>query len=149
MADVSDTPSLKPSRNREVEVCACASQWEGGLVVGWTEVSVLGKASTPSSSRRKVQSLGRAGPNWEGRAAHWQRGLLSYVRATIVNLLLVLPLQHSHSTAMRLPSLLGLLLGLVGIAAALSASGNRLLVILEEEGERSKYSQFWLDLESQ
>ncbi|KAK5135583.1 hypothetical protein LTR08_005063 [Meristemomyces frigidus] len=43
--------------------------------------------------------------------------------------------------------LLGLLAGLLGLGAALSAQGNQLLVVLEEEADKSKYSQFWADLE--
>jgi len=55
---------------------------------------------------------------------------------------------HSHTEKMRL-RLLGLLLGLLSIVSALSAQGNKLLVILDEEAEKSKYSQFWTDLESE
>ncbi|KAF2398011.1 Dolichyl-diphosphooligosaccharide-protein glycosyltransferase 48kDa subunit [Trichodelitschia bisporula] len=40
-----------------------------------------------------------------------------------------------------------LLLAVAGIASALSASGNRLLVVLEDAGEKDKYSQFWTELE--
>ena len=42
----------------------------------------------------------------------------------------------------------GLLLALLSVVSALSASGNKLLVVIEEEAEKSKYSQFWKDLES-
>ncbi|KAK4542533.1 hypothetical protein LTR36_006786 [Oleoguttula mirabilis] len=42
--------------------------------------------------------------------------------------------------------LLGLLLGLLGFVSALSAQGPKLLVVLEDEAEKSKYSQFWSDL---
>ncbi len=41
-----------------------------------------------------------------------------------------------------------LLLSLLGLAQALSSSGSRLLVLLDELSERDKYSQFWEDLES-
>jgi oligosaccharyltransferase complex subunit beta len=47
---------------------------------------------------------------------------------------------------MRIP-LIGLILAFLSIASALSAAGSKLLVVLEEEGERSKYSQFFSDLE--
>jgi oligosaccharyltransferase complex subunit beta len=47
---------------------------------------------------------------------------------------------------MRIP-LIGLILGFLSLASALSAAGSKLLVVLEEEGERSKYSQFFNDLE--
>lgn len=40
-----------------------------------------------------------------------------------------------------------LLLALLGVVSALSSSGSRLLVVLEETGEKDKYSQFWGDLE--
>jgi oligosaccharyltransferase complex subunit beta len=40
-----------------------------------------------------------------------------------------------------------LILGLLGIASALSTSGNRLLVVLEELVEKDKYSKFFGDLE--
>jgi oligosaccharyltransferase complex subunit beta len=40
-----------------------------------------------------------------------------------------------------------LLLWLPTIISALSSSGNRLLVVLEEASEKDKYSQFWGDLE--
>jgi oligosaccharyltransferase complex subunit beta len=39
-----------------------------------------------------------------------------------------------------------LILGLLGIASALSTSGNRLLVVLEELAEKEKYSKFFGDL---
>lgn len=41
------------------------------------------------------------------------------------------------------------LLALFGVVSALSSAGNRLLVVLEEESEKSLYSQFWSDLESE
>jgi hypothetical protein len=40
-----------------------------------------------------------------------------------------------------------LLLGLLSLTQALSSSGNRLLVVIEEAAEKDKYSQFWGDLE--
>lgn len=39
------------------------------------------------------------------------------------------------------------LLVLLALAQALSSSGNRLLVVIEEAAEKEKYSQFWDDLE--
>ena len=39
-----------------------------------------------------------------------------------------------------------LLLGLLGLASAVSSSGNRLLVALEEIAEKEKYSKFFGDL---
>ena len=45
--------------------------------------------------------------------------------------------------------LLGLLAGLLSLVSALSAQGNKLLVVLEEEADKSKYSQFWSDLEGE
>lgn len=47
---------------------------------------------------------------------------------------------------MRLP-LLGLVLGLISCIAALSTQGNKLLVVIEDDGDKSKYSHFWSDLE--
>ncbi|KAF2768336.1 oligosaccharyl transferase subunit beta [Teratosphaeria nubilosa] len=44
--------------------------------------------------------------------------------------------------------ILGLLLGLLSFVSALSAQGNKLLVVVEDEADKSKYSQFWLDLEN-
>lgn len=41
-----------------------------------------------------------------------------------------------------------LLLWLSAIVSALSATGNRVLVVLEEATEKDKYSSFWGDLES-
>lgn len=40
-----------------------------------------------------------------------------------------------------------LLLGLVSLVQALSSTGNRLLVVLEEAADKSKYSSFFGDLE--
>ena len=40
-----------------------------------------------------------------------------------------------------------LLLTLLSLVQALSSSGNRLLVVIEEASEKSKYSKFWNDLE--
>lgn len=53
---------------------------------------------------------------------------------------------HPHTTTMRLP-LLGLLLGLISGIAALSTQGSRLLVVIEDDADKSKYSHFWSDLE--
>lgn len=39
-------------------------------------------------------------------------------------------------------------LALLRLAQALSSSGNRLLVIMEQFAEKENYSQFWNDLES-
>lgn len=39
------------------------------------------------------------------------------------------------------------ILTLLSAAQALSAAGNRLLVVLEELKEKDKYSQLWTDLE--
>ncbi|GAB7347350.1 hypothetical protein MBLNU459_g4287t1 [Dothideomycetes sp. NU459] len=41
-----------------------------------------------------------------------------------------------------------LLLALLGVVSALSSAGSRLLVVLEEESEKAKYSQFWAALET-
>jgi len=35
----------------------------------------------------------------------------------------------------------------LGLVQALSSGGNRLLVVIEEAAEKSKYSTFWGDLE--
>ena len=40
-----------------------------------------------------------------------------------------------------------LLFGLVSLVQAVSISGNRLLVVIEEAAEKVKYSTFWKDLE--
>jgi hypothetical protein len=45
------------------------------------------------------------------------------------------------------PSFLSLLLLVVGLVQARSAVGNRILVVLEDGGEKNLYSQFWADLE--
>jgi oligosaccharyltransferase complex subunit beta len=48
---------------------------------------------------------------------------------------------------MRLP-LAGLVLGLTTVVAALSATGNKLLVIAEDAADKDKYSQFLAGVES-
>lgn len=40
-----------------------------------------------------------------------------------------------------------LLLALCGIAAAVSSSGNRLLIVLEDLADKTKYSKYFGDLE--
>ena len=40
-----------------------------------------------------------------------------------------------------------LLLGLISLVQALSSTGNRLLVVLEEASDKTKYSSFFGDLE--
>jgi len=40
-----------------------------------------------------------------------------------------------------------LVAALPGLTQALSSSGSRLLVVVEEASERAKYSTFWGDLE--
>lgn len=42
-----------------------------------------------------------------------------------------------------------LLLCFCGVAHALSTSGNRLLVVLEDAAEKDLYSTFWSDLEGE
>lgn len=44
-------------------------------------------------------------------------------------------------------SLCLLLLAFLGVVSARSAVGNRLLVVLEDETQKSLYSKFWADLE--
>jgi hypothetical protein len=39
------------------------------------------------------------------------------------------------------------LFALLGAVQAISSVGNRLLVVLEDESEKSSFSQFWTDLE--
>jgi hypothetical protein len=53
---------------------------------------------------------------------------------------------NSFSYAMKL-FFSWLLLTLLGVVSALSSSGSRLLVVLEDTSEKEKYSQFWGDLE--
>ena len=43
--------------------------------------------------------------------------------------------------------LFGLVLGLLGFVSALSAQGQNLLVVIEDESDKTKYSQFWSDLQ--
>ncbi len=45
------------------------------------------------------------------------------------------------------PELWSLLFALVAAVTALSAQGNKLLVVIEEEAEKAKYSKLWSDLE--
>lgn len=45
--------------------------------------------------------------------------------------------------------ILGLLLGLLSIVSALSAVGNKLLVVIDDESEKGKYGLFWADLEGE
>ena len=40
-----------------------------------------------------------------------------------------------------------LLLALVNVVQALSSTGSRLLVVVEEAAEKAKYASFWADLE--
>ena len=57
-------------------------------------------------------------------------------------------MSHTSHDKMRLP-LLGLLLGLLSYVSALSAVDSKLLVVIEDEADKTKYSQFWNDLESE
>ncbi|USW52699.1 Putative dolichyl-diphosphooligosaccharide--protein glycosyltransferase 48kDa subunit [Septoria linicola] len=47
---------------------------------------------------------------------------------------------------MRL-SIFSLLLGIVSFVSALSAEGSKLLVVIDEDADKTKYSQFWVDLQ--
>jgi oligosaccharyltransferase complex subunit beta len=49
---------------------------------------------------------------------------------------------------MRLP-LFGLFLAFVSFVAAISTQGSKLLVVIESDADKSKYSQFWSDLEGE
>lgn len=53
----------------------------------------------------------------------------------------------NHSLADMKSFLSLLLLGLIGLVQALSSTGNRLLVVLEEASDKAKYSSFWGQLE--
>jgi oligosaccharyltransferase complex subunit beta len=44
-------------------------------------------------------------------------------------------------------SIVSVLLGVFSLASALSSSGNRLLVVLEDSSKKALYSTFWSDLE--
>ena len=48
-----------------------------------------------------------------------------------------------------LQRLLSCLLVLAGLGHAISSTGNRLLVVIEEAAEKVKYSKFWGDLEGE
>jgi hypothetical protein len=41
---------------------------------------------------------------------------------------------------------LALFLGLLGFVSALSAAGSNLLVVVDDEADKGKYSTFWSDL---
>ena len=41
------------------------------------------------------------------------------------------------------------LLALLSLAQALSSTGSRLLIVIEEAAEKGKYSKFWGDLEGE
>lgn len=43
-------------------------------------------------------------------------------------------------------SIIGLLLGIVTFVSALSAEGSKLLVVIDEDADKTQYSQFWSDL---
>lgn len=62
------------------------------------------------------------------------------------NILGLLTLHFTKAQTMRWLSYF-LALAFVGFAQALSSSGNRLLVVIDELGDKDKYSKFWGDLE--
>lgn len=41
---------------------------------------------------------------------------------------------------------LGLFLGLLSFVSALSAAGSNLLVVVDDDADKAKYSTFWSDL---
>lgn len=43
-------------------------------------------------------------------------------------------------------SIISLLLGIVAFVSALSAEGSKLLVVIDEDADKTQYSQFWSDL---
>ena len=51
-----------------------------------------------------------------------------------------------HCSVMRW-LLSGLLLALLGTVQALSTTGNRLLVVIDDVADKDLYSKFWTDLE--
>jgi oligosaccharyltransferase complex subunit beta len=53
---------------------------------------------------------------------------------------------HRFVTKMRNVFLLALL-ALLNLVLAVSSSGDRLLVVLEDKSEKAAFSQFWTDLE--
>jgi hypothetical protein len=52
----------------------------------------------------------------------------------------------SHSVTNMRSSLFSLFLTLVGFVSALSSSGNRLLVVLEDAAQKDLYSKLWTDI---
>lgn len=55
-------------------------------------------------------------------------------------------LLNNTKLTMRLP-LLSLLVGIVGFVSARSAEGSKLLVVIDEDADKTRYSQFWTDLQ--
>jgi hypothetical protein len=53
---------------------------------------------------------------------------------------------HIHNTTTMRSFILGLLLGLLSFVSALSAAGSNLLVVVDDEADKGKYSTFWSDL---
>jgi hypothetical protein len=52
---------------------------------------------------------------------------------------------HTNTNTMR-SFFLALFLGLLGFVSALSAAGSNLLVVVDDEADKGKYSTFWSDL---
>jgi hypothetical protein len=77
-----------------------------------------------------------------GRA--WRRGGLEHTSTSPV--LEVNKIHYSHHEIRMRWFLSFLVLALLGVVQALSSSGSRLLVVIEELAEKDKYSKFWDDL---
>jgi hypothetical protein len=56
------------------------------------------------------------------------------------------PLSHHTNTITMRSFFLALFLGLLGFVSALSAAGSNLLVVVDDEADKGKYSTFWSDL---
>jgi hypothetical protein len=55
-------------------------------------------------------------------------------------------LSHHTNTYIMRSFFLALFLGLLGFVSALSAAGSNLLVVVDDEADKGKYSTFWSDL---
>ena len=108
-------------------------------------------SSVQSPARRPMARLGRAGRS-SGEAALEQASRpRSFSSTTYVNVVVAQAVasnkttQHTQLTMRSF--FLGLFLALLSFVSALSAAGSKLLVVVDDEADKGKYSTFWSDLQ--
>jgi hypothetical protein len=108
------------------------------------------RSCSPSSSLQQLGVL--AGPAEVLERPRWSVGEQQADHVALVALLELPTYVPTNKTTQQTPPtmrsfFLGLFLALLSFVSALSAAGSKLLVVVDDEADKGKYSTFWSDLQ--